>query len=138
MNAMTVTIATLFLFTNAAHASEEIHLKCLVLGQDKAQHEIISIYPEKEELRFHKYGESQTFYFSNSDTDTIYGIGKVSNRHARLKINRVSGLARFEELMTDEDKPKLYNERTRGIGYPLNEIVWLGYDLECTRTNKLF
>ncbi|TJZ89014.1 hypothetical protein FA743_19540 [Paracoccus gahaiensis] len=136
-----IIVLTLLSASTALHASEVIHLRCEVQNQLDEQVETITINlgsAEGEAVHTSHTGMS-TFYgiFINSPK-SIIGYSQRHGKVSRLKVDRLTGTGRVDNLMTDEEKPGLWNEQAGSIGYPLDEVVWLGYDLNCQLAQPLF
>lgn len=122
-----------------AQADNVVYLRCTSPEQITEQIHTLAVDLHQKIITHTSHtGQVTALTIMQNTSETLLGYGEVHGRLARLRLNSVSASGRIDNLMTDEDKPTLWNERTKSLGYPIDEEVWLGFSINCQSVEKLF
>ena len=119
--------------------ANEVILRCDAPGQPTEQIEFLNIDMTLDRIVHTSHSRHVTiFQIAFSTSGEVIAFGERHGRTSRIQLDRITGFGRIDDLRTDDDKPSIWNEKTNSIGYPIDEEVWLGYDLNCIKTDAIF
>lgn len=83
--------------------------------------------------------QSELFGLLTEDGDNLTAFRFNNNgQPAQIRVNRVTGFARYDVQISEEQKPNLWDEKRQRMGFPPGEDVWMGYSLQCGLVNQMF